>query len=79
MPRLRRISAPAPLDRISGTTPRMKASEVIRIGRMRSRLASTAASAPRPAPAWCSTSANSTIRMAFLHASPMSTISPIWT
>jgi hypothetical protein len=38
-----RISKPAPVEITSGTTPMMKASEVIRIGRSRSRLASIAA------------------------------------
>jgi hypothetical protein len=38
-----RISAPAPVEVTSGSTPMMKASEVIRIGRRRSRLASIAA------------------------------------
>ena len=36
IPRVRLISAPAPCERISGTTPRMKANEVITIGRNRS-------------------------------------------
>ena len=39
-----RISAPAPLAKASGTTPKMKAKEVIRIGRSRVRPASEAAS-----------------------------------
>ncbi len=39
-----RISEPAPSAIISGTTPRMKAKEVIRIGRRRVRAASIAAS-----------------------------------
>jgi hypothetical protein len=38
-----RAPAPAPLEKASGATPRMKASEVMRIGRKRSRAASTAA------------------------------------
>src|SRR3954465_13322984 len=42
-PRARRISAPAPRAMTSGTTPRMNASEVIRIGRSRSRDASRVA------------------------------------
>ncbi|MNR34244.1 hypothetical protein D3C85_1519960 [compost metagenome] len=72
-----RISAPAPLDRINGTTPAMKAIEVIRIGRRRRRAASIAAwRIERP---WCSSSwANSTIRIAFLQASPTSTTKLIW-
>ncbi len=44
VPSERRISAPAPVAITSGTTPRMKAKEVIRIGRSRSREASTVAS-----------------------------------
>ena len=43
-PRARRISAPAPWASTSGMTPKMKASEVIKIGRKRSRLAVKAAS-----------------------------------
>ena len=43
VPSVRRISAPAPWPRISGTTPRMNASDVITIGRSRSRQASSAA------------------------------------
>jgi len=39
-----RISAPAPKLTTSGTTPRMKASEVMRMGRRRVRAALTAAS-----------------------------------
>ncbi len=35
VPRVRRISAPAPTATTSGTTPRMKAKEVIMIGRSR--------------------------------------------
>ena len=38
-----RISAPAPVATASGVTPRMKAREVIRIGRRRVRAACTAA------------------------------------
>ena len=38
-----RAPAPAPVEIASGSTPRMKASEVIRIGRNRSRAASSAA------------------------------------
>ena len=40
-----RASRPAPLANTSGMTPRMNASDVIRIGRSRMRAASTAASA----------------------------------
>ena len=44
VPRDWRISAPAPLATASGNTPRMKAKEVIRIGRRRMRAAAVAAS-----------------------------------
>ena len=44
MPSDRRISAPAPDAITSGTTPRMKANDVIKIGRNRSRDASSVAS-----------------------------------
>ena len=72
-----RISDPAPLEITSGTTPMMKASEVIRIGRSRKRLASIAAcTGVRPANS--SSRANSTIRMAFLADNPTNTIRPIW-
>ena len=37
-----RAPAPAPVENASGSTPRMKASEVMRIGRKRSRAASSA-------------------------------------
>src|SRR5215210_2774295 len=63
-----RLPAPAPLAITSGETPRMKANDVMRMGRNRSRAASMAASrneTPR-----CRISlANSTIRIAFLAAS----------
>ena len=71
-----RISAPAPLDTTSGTTPAMNAIEVIKIGRKRKRQASSTASHVL-APACSRVRANSTIRIAFLHASPTSTIRPI--
>ncbi len=50
VPRDCRISKPAPVTMTSGTTPELKAKEVIRIGRSRVRAAATAASrrsAPR--------------------------------
>ena len=77
MPSVLRISAPAPLARTRGTTPRMKAKDVMRIGRSRKRQASTVAST-RPLPLSWSCLANSTIRIAFLAASPISTTKPIW-
>ncbi len=45
VPMARRLLAPAPVAMASGTQPRMKASEVMTIGRSRSRAASMAASA----------------------------------
>jgi len=71
-----RASLPAPLANTSGDTPRMNASEVIRIGRSRIRAASIAASTmdtPRPR----SSSANCTTRMPFFADSPISITSPI--
>ena len=76
VPSVRRISAPAPSASTSGTTPRMKANEVIMIGRSRSRQASSVASRPATPASRCCL-ANSTIRMAFLLASPTSTTKPI--
>ena len=71
-----RISDPAPWAYTSGSTPKMNAKLVITIGRSRSRAASTVASR-RGTPASCFCRANSTIRIAFLHASPTSTTNPI--
>ena len=70
--------APAPVASISGTTPRMKANAVIRIGRKRRRADSSAASSSG-APASCFALANSTIRMAFFAARPISITRPICT
>ena len=72
-----RAPAPAPLENASGSTPRMNASEVIRIGRNRSRAASSAA-AGVDSPSWCFIDAYSTIRIAFFAARPSSVTSPIW-
>src|ERR1700739_4234580 len=55
----------------------MKANDVIRIGRRRRRQASITASS-RSLPSASMSRANSTIRMAFLAASPTSTMKPIW-
>ena len=43
VPSVWRSSAPAPVAQTSGTTPRMNANDVIRIGRSRNRAASAAA------------------------------------
>ena len=56
----------------------MKAKAVIRMGRKRRRAASSAASCAG-LPSSCFTFANSTMRIAFLAARPMSMISPTWT
>src|SRR5260370_18998871 len=78
VPRVRRISAPAPWAINSGNTPRTNANDVMRIGRSRTRAASMAAS-NRDAPSCCRSRANSTIRMAFLAARPTSTTNPTCT
>ena len=73
----RRAAAPAPVESISGITPSTKASEVMTIGRKRSRAALSAASvAVLPSRKPCC--ANSTIRIAFFAARPISTTRPIW-
>src|ERR1051325_2528152 len=77
VPADRRAPAPAPVEKASGITPRMKASEVMRIGRKRSLAASTAA-AEADSPCSCFITAYSTIRMACFAARPSSVTSPIW-
>ncbi len=68
---------PAPVASARGRTPNMKASEVITIGLKRWRAASIAAVvASIPASTFCT--ANSTIRMAFFAANPISVTNPIW-
>ena len=76
VPSVRRISAPAPTATTSGTTPRMKANDVIMIGRSRSCTASSVARRGS-APSSRRDFANSTIRIAFLQARPTSTMKPI--
>ena len=71
-----RAFAPAPEEIASGVTPMMNASEVIRIGRRRSLAASTTACASG-LPALRSWIANSTIRIAFFAARPITVIRPI--
>ena len=77
MPITTRASAPAPEATSRGSTPRMKLKAVMRIGRKRSFAASLAASTG-DLPFSDSTLANSTIRIAFLAARPISMTSPIW-
>src|SRR5215213_9672685 len=74
-----RALAPAPVAITSGTTERMKAIEVIRIGRKRARAASTADWAIGWPSLMCRSRATSTIRIAFLADSAISRIKPIWT
>ena len=71
-----RLAAPAPVANISGTTPRMKAKAVMRIGRRRRRAAIIAAST-MPRPSSRRRLANSTMRIAFLAARPISMTKPI--
>ena len=69
-------SKPEPVPYASGTTPRMNASDVITIGLRRFCAAVlTAETIFSPRSSRCF--ANSTIRIAFLHASPMRTTKPI--
>ncbi len=71
-----RASAPAPLAVSSGVTPRMNANAVIRIGRNLS-LAALSADSTSSMPFSCSIFANSTMRIAFFAARPMSMMRPI--
>src|SRR5262245_53245773 len=75
MPIDTRALAPAPLASTSGTTPRMKANDVITIGRNRARAASVAASRIG-LPAARSSRANSTMRIAFFAESAISKNEP---
>ncbi len=72
-----RLAAPAPVANISGTTPRMKAKAVIRIGRRRSRRRFHRRVDDRQALLARGALANSTIRMAFFAARPISMTKPI--
>ena len=73
-----RAAAPAPEAVKSGTTPRIKAIDVITIGRNRSWEAFNAAST-KLRPAFLDSSATSTIKIAFLEASAIISTKPIWT
>src|SRR6516165_10182518 len=77
VPMAMRLAAPAPVATASGNVPKMKAIEVMRMGRNRSCAACKAASA-KDAPCSKKARANSTMRMAFLVASPMVVNSPTW-
>ena len=69
-------AAPAPVATTNGMKPAIDAIEVMRIGRKRSCAASTAASRMLAPCSRCAL-ANSTMRIAFLLASPMSRTMPI--
>ena len=73
-----RLAADAPLAIASGMQPRMKASEVMMIGRSRSLAAPIAASYGDIPSFSRNSTANSKIRIAFLAASAISTVRPIW-
>jgi hypothetical protein len=75
VPTALRLAAPAPVAITSGTMPRMKASDVMMIGRSRSWTAFNVASMVL-LPLASSSIANSTIRIAFFAARPMIVISP---
>jgi hypothetical protein len=76
VPRIRRPAAPAPEAVHSGTQPRMNANEVMNRARRRTRTPSSAASTS-DIPCSYATLANSTMRIAFLAASPITMSRPI--
>ena len=77
VPMARWLAEPAPVARNSGTTPSVKAMEVMMMGRNR-RWAAASAASTTLLPWACRSLANSMIRMAFLADSPMMVISPTW-
>ena len=77
VPMARWLAAPAPLAMASGSTPSVKASEVMMIGRKR-RCAAASADCKALLPWACKSLANSMIRMAFLADSPMMVMRPTW-
>ena len=76
VPKTRRETAPDPVAIASGTVPRINAKAVIRIGRKRSFAPASVAS-KSGLPFSYSSFANSTMRMAFLAARPISITKPI--
>jgi len=76
VPICRRERPPAPSAVQSGRSPKMNANEVIRTGRKRS-LAPSSAASTSGRPFSSSPLANSTMRIAFFAARPMSITSPI--
>ena len=77
VPTAARAPAPAPLENANGTTPRINANEVIKMGRNRKRAASREASRALIPSSRFST-ANSTIKIAFFAARPSNVTRPIW-
>ena len=71
-----RAPAPAPVAIASGNVPRMNANDVIRMGRSR-RLAPSFAACTIDNPRSRASFANSTMRIAFFAARPISMINPI--
>ena len=71
------LAAPAPPPRASGKTPIVNASEVMIIG-LSLTFAASSAESTRVNPSFLFCSANSTIKIAFLAASPARTNKPIW-
>ena len=72
-----RLAEPGPLAKTSGNIPRMKASDVITMGRNRKCAAFTTA-LTTVFPFSTSSLANSTIRIAFLATNQISITNPIW-
>ncbi|MNL52539.1 hypothetical protein D3C87_1757270 [compost metagenome] len=68
-------TAPAPTDSAKGTTPKMKAKEVITIGR-NLNLTASIVDGINPIPQSTLSFANSTIRIAFFAESPIKVIKP---
>src|SRR6267143_15491 len=76
VPRIRRPTAPAPAAVHNGTQPRINANEVMKRARRRTRTPSSAASTSGIPPSYA-TLANSTMRIAFLAARPITMSRPI--
>ncbi len=76
VPIIWRATEPAPVAIHKGTLPRMNAKDVIKIGRRRI-LAPASAASINGLPCSYSSFANSTIKIAFFAASPISMTSPI--
>ena len=72
-----RATAPAPVANTNGNTPRIKASDVMSMGRKRIDTASIV-DCKRSSPLSTRTLAYSTIKIAFLAARPIKVIRPIW-